>query len=684
MPGRVGPSITDGPVVGLLVFYSERLVLRRPATDGADSPRGMPRDVSLSCLTPEVPDCGGSSDCDTTEPAIAIGGDRRYNRSMSSSSENENDLLHAIRHYDRLDANQRQACRQQMATLREAPPERVEEIVAELLRWVPQPTDGQPQPPRFEEVDTLLAEAASALASRHEPADRAAFPQAVQPLTANTLEHIATIYRRLGPQAPLRHQWLRIFATQRTPEALRWFARLLADDPPQRIEQVAEAIAPLFQHTDYDPGPLFPKLFDALEHPSVAAVVLDLSNFVVRSGMVRQHPATSLADRLVALLGAVVHQLERIEANPADVADSPEALAKQISQAIALFVPLCDALAWIGNPQHVGVLYRASEVSHRQLKTEAAYALARLGQEAGIELLVQMTAEPGVRGRAIRYLEELGQADRIPSEYRTPEARAESELAVWLAQPTQFGAPPHRLQVVDSRRLYWPGHDKPVDCYLVRYEYILPRGVFSGIGLVGPVTYALRADLSDWPPLDIYATYAGWFAQHPDIRETEASQLSPEERKTLEQKVQKLAGPEFEQVRLAIVAHFLGDTLLVATARRAAHNGVLVIENENPPHWFPLRPVDRGPGVQEVYQRFKGRKMLAAFNPPEWLTVGEPPETPASDAKRKSESGSEPESESESEPGPPSEPGTSASDREPSAREEPPGSDDRDGPNLDT
>ena len=50
---------------------------------------------------------------------------------------------------------------------------------------------------------------------------------------------------------------------------------------------------------------------------------------------------------------------------------------------VGLAVALCDALAQIGNKEAIGKLYQAMDLSHRRLRTEAAAALAKLGEEAG-------------------------------------------------------------------------------------------------------------------------------------------------------------------------------------------------------------------------------------------------------------------------------------------------------------
>jgi hypothetical protein len=68
----------------------------------------------------------------------------------------------------------------------------------------------------------------------------------------------------------------------------------------------------LFQHDDYDPRLLFPRLLGGLVHPAVAAGVLDLANFLTRRHRFGQHPAAGHVQGLASLLGGVVGRLGQL------------------------------------------------------------------------------------------------------------------------------------------------------------------------------------------------------------------------------------------------------------------------------------------------------------------------------------------------------------------------------------
>jgi hypothetical protein len=271
----------------------------------------------------------------------------------------------------------------------------------------------------------------------------------------------------------------------------------------------------------------------ALRSPLLAAPVLDLANFLTREKFVPRHPAADRADELIALLGEVAQSLSGLEEEPTARGDSLQELSRRVAQGVALAVSLCDALAFIGDRGAIGKLYQALAVRHRRLRTEAAAALARLGEQQGAEELIALASEPIARLRVLAYAREMGLSERIEPQYATPEARAEAELCVWLAEPTQYGVPPTTCELFDHRMQPWPGFSEPVNCYLFQFQYVLtlPEGErsYSNIGIAGPLVHAFVADLGDLPPDDIYAAFAGWQAQHEEIREYDVARLSQSE-----------------------------------------------------------------------------------------------------------------------------------------------------------
>jgi hypothetical protein len=262
----------------------------------------------------------------------------------------------------------------------------------------------------------------------------------------------------------------------------------------------------------------------------------------------------------------------------------------------------------------VGKLYQALELGHRRIRSEAAYALAKLGEQAGREALKTLVAEPVARLRVLAYAEELGFLDQVPAEYQSPMARAEAELAAWLSDATQMGLPPGKCELIDRRTQYWPGYDDPVECFLFHFSYRLGGAVYSNVGIVGPLTHAMTADLADLPPDDIYAAFAGWQAEHAEIFEIAPDRLTASLQREADGLQRRLQEAGYEEVQPVSLGSFFGDSVLVAAAEREGVPGYAVVDSEEI-DWRPTAQRPRPLGPDEVYAIYKGRKLLKAFNP---------------------------------------------------------------------
>jgi hypothetical protein len=439
----------------------------------------------------------------------------------------------------------------------------------------------------------------------------AAQRHAGDPALDQAVRDVAAVYRSLGSSSPDRYELLELLAAAGTRSSLTTFADLVAEDPPTAHE-AGLAFAPLFRHAAQAQH-LFPRLLDAVANEATAALVLDLANHLVRSRVTTTHPAKSRAPALAALFGELAGRMQRLEQEPAKFAATPAELAQTVARSVALAAALADALGLCGDVSVVGKLRQAFHVGHRRIQAEASAALGRLGEDEGIETLVRLAGDPGIRTRALAYLEELGKLDQAAAEHRSPEARAEGDLAAWLAQPTRFGLPPTSLELVDTRRQFWPGYDEPQECFLLRFEYQLPRGVLRGIGMAGPITHVLSVDLEDLPPGDIYAAYCGWYAEHDEISETPAAELPPSELAAYDPLIESLALAGYADARLAFVGSFFGREFLVFDARRDGRAGVLVSEGDER-EWFPQGATPRPIGAREGMFIHLGRKILATFN----------------------------------------------------------------------
>lgn len=433
------------------------------------------------------------------------------------------------------------------------------------------------------------------------------------PVTDRLREQIVELYEALGPGAPSGWRLLKWLATTGRATDLKVVVDCLIACPPEDPQAAALVLTPLFQNPHYDPSDLFPRLFAALQHLSVAAPVLDLANYVTRSGMVAEHPASERGSELAGLLGRLVQQLGCIEENPSSAGESAAELSRKVDECVALVVSLCDCLALIGEQSATGKLYQALQLQHRRIRTEAAAALAKLGESTGVDELVQLAAEPVARLRVLAHAEELGVAEKIDEQYRTDVARAEAELALELSQPSHFGFPPSSLDLVDARTQFWPGFDDPVACFLFRYEYRFVEAQYSNVGIAGPLVHTLAADLSDFPPDDIYAAYAGWHVDDESIFEIPLDAPTVEQRAEAERLERRLRDAQYEGVKSLMLGYFFGDRALVARAAREQVVGIAVAD-QAAIDWFPIRNQRHPLTPHEAFCIYKGRRLLRSFN----------------------------------------------------------------------
>lgn len=448
-------------------------------------------------------------------------------------------------------------------------------------------------------------------------------PPGCEPLVGNhLLGEIETLYRAVLAESRSRNHLLNWLARIQTTESLETFVGLVVDDPPTCETSVVLAFAPLLQNVDAAvPDVLFPELLAAVQHRSVAAIVIDLANYYFRSGTVKVHPAGDHVETMTNMLGMLAEQLAMIEEGRLPDGLTPVEVSRIVNDTVSLITALCDGLALLGASDARGQLTKAASLKHRRIRTEALSALARLGEEeAGSELL-KMAEEPVARLRVLAYAEEMGLTDKVAPEYRTAEAIAESEMAVWLASPENMGLAPNHAAVVDSRTLAWPGFDDVVPCFLVHYVYELASQRIENLGIVGPVTHAFSLDLSKLPFSEIYAAFAGWSAVHDEIEELTLEQAEArfpglQQRLLSRLSSEALSGLPLADVTPVFVGMLMGEPALVAEGIRFDRHGTIVVTRDEVA-WF-----DPGggtaPGRNELaWAVFKGRRMLAAFNDPQ-------------------------------------------------------------------
>lgn len=426
------------------------------------------------------------------------------------------------------------------------------------------------------------------------------------------LPDLVAAYESTPADSTLRGTWLNWLAQSKAPAAWLTWAELTAQSPPLNDQAIPPAVTPLLRNPNLPP-PFYARLLNgALAHPSLAPVCIDLMNFQTRNQVVAAHPAIQQAPMLNDLLGATVYQLKKIELGDVPADQPADRTRKAVADAVALVVSLCDALACTGFEGAVDNLREAATLRHRQVQTEAAAALARLGWEDGIDMLVKLAAEPFARPRALAYAEELGLLERIPEEHRSDLAIAQSKLALWLADPRNFGVAPSQVELVDARELYWPSYEHPVLCYLLKFSYGSGPGSYQNYGLVGPIVHAFREDLR-WLELDdIYAAFAGWQAEHEEIYELSAAQGLQSHQPLIARCLKLLSEHDFEQAEVELLGYFFGEWLVVFSTQSEHGRGYAITDGQSL-NWFGNHE-EHPVSAEFAYMVYRGRRLLRAFN----------------------------------------------------------------------
>ena len=436
------------------------------------------------------------------------------------------------------------------------------------------------------------------------------------------LEAISDLYNAIPAETRARNYLLNWLAKNDSVVALNKFAELIVADPPTCETSIVVAFAPLLKRDRSFPvDALFPELFSALQHRSVAAAILDLANYVTRTGRVERHPGRDHAGILAKMLGLLTEQLSMIEEGNLPQTQSPADLSRMINDTVSLIASLCDSLALIGDKESMGKLSRTADLKHRRIRAEALAALIRLGHEEAGKDLVALAAEPVARLRVLTYADELGLADQVDEQFASSAARAESELAIWLAHPANMGLSPTKLFTIDQRQLAWPGYDDVVECFLIQYEYELGSTRIENIGIVGPITHAFSLNLVPLPLPDIYAAFAGWQSLHDEINELTIDQADRQHPGLIPRLLSRLAsealdGLPMNDVEPVFVGEFMGDPVLVAEGIRHGKHGSLLVDRDEVT-WFDPDS-GQAPGRNELaWAIYKGRRVMAAFNDPE-------------------------------------------------------------------
>ncbi len=206
-------------------------------------------------------------------------------------------------------------------------------------------------------------------------------------------------------------------------------------------------------------GILLDKLSNPLPPAFIGASLLGLANRLLSQNKLQRHPLDDAAG---------LAQLQSwVEGRPGD---NPSWRITAVS-----------SLAGIRSPASTPLIALAEQDPNLRIQVEAAWVRAMRGQKKAIDKLASWAADPRLSKVACAYLKELGHAARIPAITREDKFAAKAAFGEWLLGPSEFGAPPDKLEQIDLRNIAWPPTADKRALRVFRYTY---PGV-DGFGVTG-------------------------------------------------------------------------------------------------------------------------------------------------------------------------------------------------------
>lgn len=214
---------------------------------------------------------------------------------------------------------------------------------------------------------------------------------------------------------------------------------------------------------------------------------------------------------------------EKLDAHPFDTEAGYELLRQYLTMQDPQFHSYAQSAAaslpFIHGGQRAELLALSLDHTSPMVQMEGAWASAKLGSAAGINMLARLCRVPEHSKQACLYLRELELEEAIPREVLEPVFQAQAELVAWLAHPDEFGRAPDEIHLLDTRELYWPPTRDRRPVWLFAYHYEVDEESSelehnhyqNGVGMVGSITFSLLGETHpQMSPEDIYALHCCW------------------------------------------------------------------------------------------------------------------------------------------------------------------------------
>jgi hypothetical protein len=179
---------------------------------------------------------------------------------------------------------------------------------------------------------------------------------------------------------------------------------------------------------------------------------------------------------------------------------------------------IAECLPDYDGSDQLDLIQRAAVHAQPSMRLVAAKASAAIGNPGAIETLQQFCLDRLRSEIACDYLIQLGLEHAIPPKALELDFQAECDVVSWLCHPIEYGVEPDRVELTDSRDMFWPPTNDRRRLWIFKFTYELNEHENDiGMILTGSTTICLRDETSPlMSPEQIYAVHCNYELKRND------------------------------------------------------------------------------------------------------------------------------------------------------------------------
>ncbi len=303
----------------------------------------------------------------------------------------------------------------------------------------------------------------------------------------STVNFVKKAYPTLPDNPDIRYSALRVLSEMNTADSLNLFLDLLIGTRPNLEHFYFGLFVPLYEHTR-NAKVLFPRLLELLSDKRYRYPVYSLAVYYRDKKLIANGVFAGYRERMI-------EDFNQAEVERAALLESSAEEYSSLSDLLAVIV---DGMgSFLKDPEIAGILRESLDDPDPGVKLYSAISLVRVGEKVSPESLGPIAANPATRLDLYEALKEMGQARFFPQAYFTQYHFAEGDMVRWLCYPTEFGRPPDRIELLETREITRGGVRGRV--YLFKYFYNDDKDGWM-VGMSGPQPIKMN-ELRTWGEL---------------------------------------------------------------------------------------------------------------------------------------------------------------------------------------